>query len=74
MKMISELKAKVAALTAELAEYKSIRGQLHTADLERESSELRGKLRKYEDVISRNNLWSYFSWHRRNEIDREELR
>ncbi len=28
MKMISELKVKVAALTSELIEYKSVRGQL----------------------------------------------
>ena len=74
MKMISELKAKVAALTAELAEYKSVRGQLRTAELEQENSDLRSKLRGYEGVISRNNLWSYFSRNRRNEIDREELR
>ena len=74
MKMISELKAKVAALTAELAEYKSIRGQLRTADLEKENRELRRKLRRYEDVLSRNNLWSYFSRHRRSEIDRGESR
>lgn len=64
MKMISELKAKVTALTAELAEYKSVRGQLRTADLEKENSELRSKIRKYEDVISRNNLWSYFLRHK----------
>ena len=64
----------INALKAELAEYKSVRGQLRTVDLEKENSELRGKLRKYEDVISRNNLWSYFSRHRRNEIDREESR
>lgn len=74
MKMISELKAKVAALTAELAEYKSVRGQLRTSDLEKENSELRGKLRSYETVIFQNNLWSYFLPHRKNEIDREELR
>ena len=74
LKMISELKAKVAALTAELAEYKSVRGQLRTVDLEKENGELRGKLRKYEDVISRHNLWSYFSQHRRSEIDRGESR
>ena len=74
MKMISELKAKVAALTAELAEYKSIRGQLHTADLEKENGNLRSKLRSYKTVISRKNLWSYFSRHRRNELDREESR
>ena len=70
----NELKAKVAALTAELAEYKSVRGQLRTVDLEKENGELRGKLRKYEDVISRHNLWSYFSQHRRSEIDRGESR
>ena len=61
MKMITELKAKVAALTAELAEYKSVRGQLRAADLEKENGNLRCKLRSYEIVISRNNLWSYFS-------------
>ena len=70
----NELKAKVAALTAELAEYKSVWGQLRTVDLEKENGELRGKLRKYEDVISRQNLWSYFSQHRRSEIDRGESR
>lgn len=61
MKVISELKAKVAALTAELAEYKSVRGQLRTENLEKENDELRRKLRGYEDVISHNNLWSCFS-------------
>ena len=74
MKMISELKAKVAALTEELAEYKSVRGQLRTADLEKENGELRGKLRKYEDVISRNNLWSYFSRRREKEIVKKDTR
>lgn len=64
MKMISELKAKVTALTAELAEYKSVHGQLRIAELEKENRELRSKIRKYEDVISRNNLWSYFSRHK----------
>ena len=61
MKMITELKAKVAALTTELAEYKSVRGQLRTAELEKENRELRGALRRYEVEISRNNLWSYFT-------------
>ena len=74
LKMVNELKTKVAALTAELAEHKSVRGQLRTVDLEKENGELRGKLRKYEDVISRHNLWSYFSQHRRSEIDRGESR
>ena len=74
LKMVNELKTKVAALTAELAEHKSVRGPLRTVDLEKENGELRGKLRKYEDVISRHNLWSYFSQHRRSEIDRGESR
>lgn len=74
LKMVNELKTKVTALTAELAEYKSVRGQLRTVDLEKENGELRDKLHKYEDVISRHNLWSYFSQHRRNEIDRGESR
>lgn len=61
IKMISELKAKVTALTAELAEYKSVRGQLYTADLEKENGNLLSKLRSYEDTVSHHNLWSYFS-------------
>lgn len=48
----------------ELAEYKSVRGRLRAAELEQKNGELRNKLRGYEDVISRNNLWSYFSRHR----------
>ena len=73
-KMISELKAKVAALTAELAEYKSVRSQLRTAGLEKENSQLRRKLRGYEDVISRNNLWSYFSRRTEKEIVKKDTR
>lgn len=74
MKIISELKTKVTALTAELAEYKSVRGQLRTADLEKENSNLRSNLRSYETAISRNNLWSFLSQHRSNQIDRGESR
>lgn len=66
-KTISDLKAKIESLVAELAatkdelaQYKSVRGQLRTADLEQENDRLRKRLRTYEDVISRNNLWSYF--------------
>lgn len=36
-KLISELKAKIASLTRELSEYKSVRGKLHIAGLEREN-------------------------------------
>ena len=71
---LADLKAQLAVVTKELSEYKSIHGQLRTAELEQENGDLRSKLHKYEDVISRNNLWSYFSRHRRNELDREEAR
>lgn len=60
MKVISELKAKVAALTAELAEYKSVRGQLNAAGLEQQNELLRNKLHRYETVIERNGLWNLF--------------
>ncbi len=73
-KTITELKAKLAAATKELNEYKSIRGQLHAADLEKENHSLRSRLRTYEDVISRNNLWSYFSRHREKTDTRENAR
>lgn len=66
-KTISDLKTKIESLVAELAatkdelaQYKSVHGQLRTADLEQENDRLRKKIRTYEDVISRNNLWSYF--------------
>lgn len=62
-KTIADLKAKIESLVAELtavkeelAKYKSVRGQLRTADLEQENDRLRKRIRTYEDVISRNNL------------------
>ncbi len=67
-KTISDLKAKVDSLVAELdsvkgelAQYRSTRGQLRTTELEQDNDYLRRKIRTYEEVISRNNLWSYFS-------------
>lgn len=67
-KTISDLKAKIESLVAELdsvkvelARYRSTRGQLRTTELEQDNDRLRRKIRTYEDVISRNNLWSYFS-------------
>lgn len=67
-KTISDLKAKVDSLLAELdsvkeelAQYRSTRGQLRTTELEQDNAQLRRKIRTYEDVISRNNLWTYFS-------------
>ena len=70
-KTIADLKAKIESLVTELsavkdelAQYKSVRGQLRTADLEKENDRLRKMIRTYEDVIFRNNLWSYFSKHK----------
>ena len=67
-KTISDLKAKVDSLIAELdsvkrelAQYRSTRGQLRTTELEQDNDYLRRKIRTYEEVISRNNLWTYFS-------------
>ena len=74
MKMISELKAKIAALTAELAEYQSVRGQLHIAELEQENSDLRSKLCSYEDTISRSDLWSYFFKHKDRDSIQDSIR
>ena len=51
----------IAAVTAKLAEYKFIRGKLRTTELEGQNIALRSKLHSYEDTISRNRLWSYFS-------------
>ena len=61
---IESLVAELASTKDELAQYKSIRGQLRTADLEQENDRLRKRIRTYEDVISQNNLWSYFSKHK----------
>ena len=78
-KTIADLKEKIESLVAELAatkdelaQYKSVRGQLRTNELEQENDRLRSRIRTYEDVISRNNLWSYFSKLKRKEVTRHE--
>ena len=73
-KLISELTSKVTALTAELVEYKSVRGKLHTNELEHENRKLRDKLRSYEAVIDRHNLWHLFGRKRSKMVAREEIR
>ena len=81
-KTITDLKAKIESLVAELAatkdelaQYKSVRGQLRTNELEQENDQLRKRVCTYEDVISRNNLWSYFSQYvKRNASSREDIR
>ena len=59
-KLIGELKAQVASLTAELSKYKSVRRKLNSVILEQENEELRSKVRRYESVIDRQNLWHLF--------------
>ncbi|MBS5092189.1 MAG: hypothetical protein KHZ16_07090 [Lachnospiraceae bacterium] len=80
-KTIADLKTKIESLVVELAatkdelaQYKSVRGQLRTVDLEQENDRLRKRIRTYEDVISRNNLWSYFSKHSEKITRREHLK
>jgi len=67
-KTIADLKLKIDSLVTELsatkdelAQYKSVRGQLCTKELEQDNDRLRKKIQGYENVISRNNLWKYFS-------------
>ena len=73
-KVIAGLEAKVVALTKELSEYKSVRNKLNTAGLEQENEVLRGKVRNYETVIERNNLWSFFDRHRTKTHARDDAR
>lgn len=80
-KTISDLMAKVDSLVAELdsvkeelAQYRSTRGQLRTTELEQDNDYLRRKIRTYEEVISRNNLWTYFSKYSEKITKREHLK
>lgn len=71
---IESLVTELSAVKAELAQYKPIRGKLRTADLEQENDRLRSRLRTYEEVISRNNLWPYISRHREKTPTRDDVR
>ena len=71
---VADLTRKLTAATKELAEYKSVRNKLNAANVEQENERLRNRLRTYEDVISRNNLWSYFSRHRGKTPTKDEAR
>ena len=71
---IADLTKKLTAATKELSEYKSVRNKLNTANVEQENERLRNRLRTYEEVISRNNLWSYFSLNRGKAATRDENR
>lgn len=73
-KLIAKLKAEIDGLKQGISDYKSVRGKLRAAELERENTELRGKVRSYEDVIQRNNLWRFFHPHREKAVTRDEAR
>lgn len=69
---ITDLKVQLAAARAELGKYKSVRGNLHTEQLEQENKDLRSKLRRYEEIIDRNSLWG--SRHRGKTHMRDDAR
>ena len=69
-KLIAKLKAEIDGLKQEISDYKSVHSKLCAAELERENTELRGKVRSYEDVIQRNNLWRFFHPHREKKRSR----
>ena len=73
-KLIEKLKAEIDGLKQELSEHKSVRSKLRTSDLEIENAELRGKVRSYDDVIQRNNLWRFFRPHREKTVMRDNIR
>ena len=72
LKLIEELKEKVAALTAELSSYKSIRSRFDVTNLRHENEVLRSKVRRYESVIERNGLWHLFGTRRGKETAKEK--
>ena len=67
-------KAEIDSLKQEIFDYKSVHSKLRAAELERENTELRGKVRSYEDVIQRNNLWRFFHPRKEKAVTRDEAR
>ena len=65
-------KAEIDSLKQDISDYKSVHSKLRAAELERENMELRGKVRSYEDVIQRNNLWRFFHPLREKAVTRDE--
>ena len=72
-KLIAKLKAEIDSLKQEISDYKSVHSKLRAAELERENTELRGKVRSYEDVIQRNNLWRFFHPRKEKAVTRTKL-
>ena len=73
-KLISELKTQVASLTTELSKYKSVCSKLNSISLEQENEELRSKVRQYESMIDRQNLWHLFGRGRVKTHSRDDVR
>ena len=73
-KLIAKLKAEIDSLKQEISDYKSVHSKLRAAELERENTELHRKVRSYEDVIQRNNLWRFFHPLREKAATREDVR
>lgn len=73
-KLIDEFKVQIASLKAELFKYTSVRTKLNPTDLERENEELRSKVRRYESVIERQNLWHLFGRGRVKTHSRDDAR
>ena len=67
-------KAEIDSLKQEIFDYKAVHSKLRAAELERENTELRGKVRSYENVIQRNNLWRFFHPLREKAVTRDEAR
>lgn len=67
---IAGLKSRLSVATKELAEYKSVRNKIYVTELEQENDALREKIQKYEDVIEKNDLRSYFSRQKKKSLDR----
>ncbi|MCD8006651.1 MAG: plasmid recombination protein [Oscillospiraceae bacterium] len=73
-KTVGELKAENSSLKDELFKYKSVRNKLNAKELEKENERLRGKVRMYEDAISRNGLWELFTRERTSGRENYETR
>ena len=67
---IAGLKTKLNEVSQELAEYKSVRNRMYVTELEQENDWLRGKLEKYEVVIEKNDLRSFFERQKKKSLDR----
>jgi len=67
---IAGLKTKLNEVSQELAEYKSVRNRMYVTELEKENDWLRGKLEKYDAVIEKNDLRSFFERQKKKSLDR----